>query len=65
MDIYIDIVIDIDIDIYGCAKVFRFYIESWPERDSNRRRRAYRAHTLNHRPTWPNDQMCLMVYMIK
>ena len=30
------------------AKVFRFYIESWPERDSNPRPRAYRARALNH-----------------
>ena len=26
----------------------RFYIESWPEWDSNPRPRAYRAHALNH-----------------
>ena len=28
--------------------VFRFYIESSPEWDSNPRPRAYRAHALNH-----------------
>ena len=30
------------------AKVFRCYIESWPEWDSNPRPSAYRAHALNH-----------------
>ena len=29
------------------AKVFRFYIESWPGADSNPRPRAYRSHALN------------------
>ena len=40
---------------------FRFYIESWSERDSNPRACAYGAHALNHRAFWPNDQMRLMV----
>ena len=34
--------------VFILRKVFRFYIESWPEWDSDPRPRAYRAHTLNH-----------------
>ena len=37
--------------IYGIhfeLRFFGFYIESWPEWDSNPRPRAYRAHALNH-----------------
>ena len=45
------IYIYIYIYIYGIhferAKVFRFYIESWPSQVPNPRPRAYRAHALN------------------
>ena len=46
--IYIHIYIYIYVWYSFWAKVFRFYIESWPEWDSNPRPHAYRAHALNH-----------------